>query len=316
MSVADPLRPFLDHQGVVVLDGGLATALEARGHVLHGALWSARVLRDDPATIRSVHEEFLQAGADCLVTASYQATLPGLMQQGMTATQAEAILQLSVTLAQEARQTFLASSSARGRLRPVVAASIGPYAAFLADASEYRGYDRPDAGTLRAFHEPRWRLMARGSSDLLACETIPSAVEARVILELIRETPDVAAWCSVSCRDEQRLRDGTSLAQVFADCDAIPNLVAVGVNCTAPRHIDGCLATLRGVTRKPLFVYPNSGEIYDPARGRWMQGPDDIDWGEAAVRWQGAGASGIGGCCRVGPDAIRLMRRRLLPGAP
>jgi homocysteine S-methyltransferase len=316
MSVADPLRPFLDRQGVVLLDGGLATALEARGHVLHGALWSARVLRDDPAAIRRVHEEYLQAGADCLVTASYQATLPGLMEQGMTATQAEAILQLSVTLAQEARDAFLASPRSGGRQRPVVAASVGPYAALRADASEYRGYGRIDPGTLRAFHEPRWNLMARGSADLMACETIPSSVEARVILDLIRETPDVAAWCSVSCRDEKHLRDGTSLAQVFAGCDAIANLVAVGVNCTAPRHIDGCLATLRSVTRKPLIVYPNSGEIYDPARGRWTQGPDDMDWGEAAVRWHAAGAGAVGGCCRVGPDAIRQMRRRLLPGAP
>lgn len=319
-GLRSPLQPFFDQAGVLLMDGGLATALEAAGHSLQDDLWSARLLMEDPLAIRSVHEAYLQAGADCILTASYQATLEGFRRRGVSEAHGEDLLRLSVQLALDARRDWLLSAERESspgqkvrRLRPVVAASIGPYGASLADGSEYHGvYGLSDAA-LGDFHERRWKLLAASPADLLACETIPSRQEVRVLLELLRLSPDVYAWISVTCRDGTQLRDGAPLREVFADVDRLENLAAVGVNCTAPRYIPSCIREIRHVTQKPILVYPNSGELFDEKSRAWVAGDAAPDWGEASVRWRALGASAVGGCCRVGPAEIRHMREALFP---
>ena len=190
MQVENPLLRTIDQQGFVVLDGGLATTLEARGYDLNDDLWSARVLLEEPDAIRQVHRDFLDAGADCIVTASYQASLTGFARRGLDADEGEALIRASVDLALEARQNFLdENDDSTVRPRPLVAASVGPYGAFLADGSEYTGqYDLDDAGLLE-FHRERWRILADTPADLLACETIPSLRETSVLLSLLSDTP-------------------------------------------------------------------------------------------------------------------------------
>jgi homocysteine S-methyltransferase len=129
---ASPLEPFLRQNGFVLLDGGLATELEQRGHDLDHPLWSARVLRSSPDAIAEVHRAYLDAGADCITTASYQVSLLG--RHGLTVAESERLLRLSVQVAVEARDTF--SRSSPDRLRPLVAASIGPDGATLGVGSE------------------------------------------------------------------------------------------------------------------------------------------------------------------------------------
>jgi len=314
-----PLQPFLEEHGVVIVDGGLATALESRGHVLQDDLWSARLLLEEPAAIRAVHRAYLDAGADCILTASYQATLQGFQRRGLSQMAAEQLLRLSVELAVEARSdwqqsrpvTVPAGASPR-RLMPLVAASIGPYGASLADGSEYHGnYGLTDAA-LRDFHLRRWEILASSQADLLACETIPSWQEVQVLLELLRRTPSSWGWMSVTCRDGTQLRDGSALVEVFASADQYDNLAAVGVNCTSPRFMASCIREIRRVTRKPIVVYPNSGEHFDEKRRTWSEADTAPDWAQVARQWRALGAQGIGGCCRVGPAQIRSMRAALL----
>src|SRR3954451_2738508 len=133
----NPFLPFLEMHGVVILDGALATELERRGADLRDPLWSAKLLLENPALIRQVHFDYFAAGADVATTASYQATLPGLMKRGLDRRQASDALRLSVRLAREAREQFLHETAAEPR--PLVAASIGCYGATLHDGSEYRG---------------------------------------------------------------------------------------------------------------------------------------------------------------------------------
>jgi len=308
----NPLLRIIDHQGFVVLDGGLATTLEAQGHDLNAELWSARVLLEKPEAVRQVHRDFLDAGADCLITASYQTSLAGFARCGLDVEEGAALMRASVDLAREARRAFLdADDGSAARPRPLVAASIGPYGACLADGSEYTGrYDLDDAGLL-AFHRERWRILADSTADLLACETIPSLREAAVLLSLIAETPDRWAWVSFSCRDGSHLNDGSRLADAARLCAEAPRVAAVGINCTAPQHIASLIAEARRVTAKPLIVYPNLGETYDAATKTWRPGPHTSDWGESVRAWLAAGARGIGGCCRVGPREIALTRRVL-----
>ena len=296
-----------------MLDGGLATELENRGHDLDDVLWSARLLLDEPAAIGQVHQDYLTAGADCLITASYQGTIPGFMQRGLGEAQAEGLLRLAVQLALDARDEFWARHSNRpGRIRPIVAASIGPYGAALADGSEYTGkYDLDEDG-LYLFHRRRFQILAETKADILACETIPSYSETRALISLLRQTPDRFAWFSFSCQDDKRISDGTPLAICAEMLDGIDQVAAVGINCTAPGLIPGLIGEIKRVSNKPIIVYPNSGEEYDGTTRRWLGPSDSDEFAQASEEWCAAGATMIGGCCRTGPDHIRQMRAQLL----
>jgi homocysteine S-methyltransferase len=307
-AVDNPLAPFLRGRGHLVLDGGLATELERRGFDLDHPLWAARLLSERPEAIAAVHQAYLEAGADCITTASYQATIEGLARVGATTAEAEGLLRRSVELALEARDAFRHGPD---RHRPLVAASIGPYGAFLADGSEYSGAYDLNVEALVAFHGKRMDLLLEAGPDLLACETIPSAVEARALARLLAERPDARAWVSFSCRDGSRLCDGSPFADSVAAVASVPQVVAVGVNCTAPGHVQHLLHAAAAVTDKPLVAYPNSGETYDAATRTWRGLSDALDWGDRARAWRDAGARLIGGCCRTGPDHVTAVRRSL-----
>lgn len=308
--IPDPFRPFLDAQGFVVVDGGLATALEAAGHVLDSALWSARLLLDAPEAVSAVHAAYLRAGADCITTAGYQASLESLREAGLDAREAEGVLRRAVTLAVEARDAYWAEPENRsGRLRPIVAASAGPYGAYLADGSEYRGRYGVGREALEGFHRARLEVLADAPADIVAFETVPSGVEVEAIAAVMAERGDAPGWISFSCRNQATLRDGTPVLDAVRTCESTDSFVAVGVNCTAPRHVPGLIERIVGGTDKDVIVYPNSGEGYDPVQGRWTGAPDA--WIRSAPDWLKAGARVIGGCCRVGPDDIVELRAQL-----
>jgi len=311
--IRDPIRPFLEQQGVLVVDGGLATELEVRGYDLSDELWSARLLQDDPEAIQELHLDYLRAGADVIISASYQATVPGFMGRGLTETEAQGLIRRSVALTRKAVGAFWSEEEKRrGRLRPLVAASVGPYGAYLADGSEYTGDYGLDEEALLAFHRERWHILVGGGPDLMACETIPSAVEARALARLLPETPEMPAWFSFSCRDGRHLNDGTPFVESVRRLDGLPQVVAVGVNCTAPRYIAELAAAAQAVTEKPVIVYPNSGERYEVRTKVWRGESMPDDFAQQSHRWKTAGARLIGGCCRTGPQHIKEIRRMVV----
>ena len=157
----------------VVLDGGMSNALQDRGPDLSDALWSARLLRDDPAEIAAVHRAYYRAGATVATTASYQASVTGFERAGASRAEAERLIRSSVLVARDVRDAL--ADDGRDRL---VAASVGPYGAVLADGSEYRGRYGLTAAQLRDFHRPRLEILAAAGPDLLAVETIPDVDEA------------------------------------------------------------------------------------------------------------------------------------------
>lgn len=308
----NPIQQFLDRQGFLVLDGGLATGLEAHGCDINDDLWSAKMLLDDPYVIRSVHNEFLTAGADCIVSASYQVTVEGLSGKGLDERAARAIIKASVQLAMEARDSFWRLPKNReGRIRPLVAASVGPYGAYLADGSEYVGRYDLGRAELMSFHRERWFILAESGADLLACETIPSSIEAEVLLDLLEETWDCSAWISFSCVDGKHVSDGSLLREAILPAVNSERVVAIGVNCTSPVHVPELIQEVREISEKPIIVYPNSGEEYDPEDKVWMGCAELVEFGSAALEWYGLGARLIGGCCRTGPADVRAIRKAL-----
>ena len=198
----------------------------------------------------------------------------------------------------------------RERVYPLVAASVGPYAAFKADGSEYTGRYDVDQRGLVEFHRRRWQILARSDADLLACETIPNFAEARALSDLLAATPDRYAWFSFSCRDEKHIHDGTPLATCAAYLNHFERVAAVGINCTAPRFIPGLIDEVRSVTDLPVIVYPNSGEVYEVQERRWIGESEPAEFGTLSREWRKQGAACIGGCCRTTPSHIREIRDR------
>ena len=233
----DPLTKVLEEQGFAVLDGGLATALEAAGHNLSdGGLWSARLISEDPDAIASVHQAYFDAGADVAIAATYQASFQGFAENsGAGEVEAADRMRRGVEIAVESRNRWwaqhrsLGGSAKRRRLRPLVAASVGPYGAAQGDGSEYDGqYSAPPnsaptqpltVAMLQAWHAPRLAVLAACPGvDVLAFETIPSLKECEAIVrcllaraETTEEEPP-RAWISFSCRDGKHLNDGATLS--------------------------------------------------------------------------------------------------------
>ncbi|MCI0640959.1 MAG: homocysteine S-methyltransferase [Gemmataceae bacterium] len=298
----NPLQPFLDRRGVVLLDGAMATELERRGADLRDPLWSAKVLLENPDLIRQVHLDYFRAGADVATTASYQVSYEGFAQRGLDWRKTNELLALSVGLAEQARAQFLVENP--DALTPLVAASIGCYGATLHDGSEYRGDYSLSLQQLVSWHAPRFDILTKCRVNLVACETIPCLLEAEALAVLFQQEPETPVWVSFSCKDEQHVCHGESLAECVALFETIPNVIAVGVNCTAPRFVEGLLRSIQGKTKKLLLAYPNSGEGWDAERQTWT-GTADCDWTSAASSWHAAGARLIGGCCRTTPQTIR-----------
>ena len=263
------LEPILQQQGFVVLDGGLATEMERHGADLDHYLWSARMLAEAPDLVRRVHYDFLAAGADVIATATYQASFGGFERAGYDQQQAAVLMRLAVELAIEARDAFWSDAANRiGRQRPLVAASIGPYGACLHDGSEYHGDYGVGPEEVREFHRPRMDLLSDTAADLLAFETIPSRSEAEVLLRLIQDYPGCSAWLSYSCRNGSAVSHGELFAECAALADNVDQILAVGLNCTAPEHVPALLDAAQQVS-KPLAAYPNSGEQWEPEGNRW-----------------------------------------------
>jgi homocysteine S-methyltransferase len=307
-----PLEAGLALRPVMILDGGLATELQRRGADLDDPLWSAKILLERPGLIRAVHSDYFAAGADVATTATYQATFEAFKRRGVGRAAAAQLMRDAVTLAQRARDEFWAVPANRaGRLRPLVAASIGPYGAMLADGSEYRGHYAVSDAELRDFHRPRLEVLAASGADLLAFETIPCLREALVLARLLEGFPSMTAFLSFSCRDSRSNSEGEDVGACAAALQQHTQIAALGVNCTRPEWVEALLLRMGARTRKPLLAYPNSGETYDAVAKRWqpqMPHPPFAAW---AHPWYAAGARLLGGCCRTTPADIEALAATL-----
>ncbi|GCD33215.1 homocysteine S-methyltransferase [Streptomyces chrestomyceticus JCM 4735] len=290
--------------GPLVLDGGLSNQLESAGHDLGDALWSARLLAEEPDAVVAAHRAYYEAGAQVAITSSYQATFEGFAARGIGATEAAGLLRRSVELAREAAR----QATAGGVAGPLyVAASAGPYGAMLADGSEYRGAYGLSVAELERFHRPRLEVLAAAGPDVLALETVPDADEARALLRAVRGL-GVPAWLSFSAAGD-RTRAGQPLADAFALAADVPEVVAVGVNCCTPEDADRAVAVAARAAGKPVVVYPNSGESWDARARAWCGTPAFS--ADRVAAWTAAGARLVGGCCRVGPEGVAALARQL-----
>ena len=280
-------------RGPLIIDGGLSTQLQRMGHDIQGDLWTANLLVDDPASISSAHRAFVEAGADVIITASYQVSRQGFVAAGRTSQEAESALRDSVVAAREAT----AGTSV------LVAASVGPYGAVLHDGSEYRGRYGRSHKELMDFHRERLEVLVAAEPDLLAIETIPDVDEAAALADVLCDFRHLPAWMTFSAVDDAHVCAGQPIEEAVA---AVAHEVsAVGINCTEASLITGLLRRMRSLTDVPLVAYPNAGGTWNAETGQWTGasgGPfQDVDV------WRSLGTSFLGGCCGTDAEAIRTL---------
>lgn len=316
MASESSLDALLSKNRSIVLDGALATELEARGLDLSSALWSAKILQEDPNSIFNVHLDYYRAGADVATTASYQATFAGLNQHlGISKKGAKDLITKSVQLAQRARGVFLEEqrSDPHSAEPLLVAGSVGPYGAFLSNGAEYTGDYVVDNSAMKDFHRSRIQNLVDAGVDILACETMPNFAEIESLLQMLEdEFPATRAWLSCTIRDSEHLSDGTPIAKVSQLVDTKPQIIAIGFNCIPEQDISSALKHLQSLTTKSLVAYPNSGEHWNAKERKWEgERAEGQTFAQLVKDWNGSGASLIGGCCRTNPSDIRTIREAL-----
>lgn len=303
------IEEIIDKYNVFILDGGLATEIQDRGMNLNDELWSAKILAENPEIIERVHYEYYKAGADCSISASYQASIDGFFRKGFSEEEAKNLIKKSVELVIKARERYLSESHEENRLYPIVAGSVGPYAAYFADGSESIGYSNVDKEEFIKYHSERIKLLIEAGAEVLAVETIPSLAEAEAILEILKEYPDIYCWISFRGENDEIISDGTLLSECAKQLDKYEQVAAIGVNCTEPRYISGAIKNIKKNTNKPIVIYPNSGEKFDVDTKEWGGKREEFDFGVYSKKWYEEGATVIGGCCRTTPKDIEKIAK-------
>ena len=285
---------------ILILDGAMGSELEKHGVDIKTKLWTAGALINAPEAVKAVHRSYFDAGATVIITCSYQATTEGFMKQGYSEQEAKDYLKRSYTLAEEACEEYKKEHEG---FVPYIVTAIGPYGAYLADGSEYRGNYGLTDEELYDFHKKRMEILKEAGARYFACETIPSFQESRVLAGLVEEL-GCEGWMTYSCMSGKSLCDGTDIeecAEYMDKCDVID---AIGVNCTKPKYIEELVKKIRKHTDKNIVVYGNAGAEYDAIKKVWYR-DDAVDrYSDYVQAWYDAGANIIGGCCQTGPEEI------------
>ena len=304
-------KDLLEKQDIIILDGALGTELERQGYDVSGRLWSAKYLLENPQIIQDLHEDYVRAGSDIITTSSYQASIPAFVEAGLSLDKANDLFKETVFWAQTAIKNVLQGLSLDEQQRsyPLIAGSVGPYAAYLADGSEYTGAYHLSEEEFKDFHRPRIQALLDAGCDLLALETIPNGAETEALVHLLSEEfPQVEAYLSFTAQTTSAISDGTLIEEVGRLAQSSPQVLAVGFNCTAPHLIAPLLEKLKQVCDKPLLVYPNSGEIYNVATNTWQDNPEQqLCLKDYSQLWKKQGVQLFGGCCRTRPEDIEQL---------
>ncbi len=296
--------------GRLILDGAIGTELQRRGIVMNDDAWCARANLDDPDTVRALHTDYIDAGADIITTNTFSTHRYVLEAAGM-ADQFETINRRAVDLARKARD------DAGGR-EIAIAGSISHMPALA------HRRDRPDAAEAAATYRELADILADAGCDLLIAEMMMLPGHAEAVVEAGKRA-GLPVWVGFSVRvtDDGRVMMlyGESEAEGSTDgeipfADFAPGVLACGGAVAGIMHSDveetePGLNALEAVWDGPLLAYPHSGDWNPPNWGfDTVIGPEA--YARAAAGWvEQHNVQVVGGCCGIGPDHIRALRERL-----
>lgn len=288
----------------VVLDGAMSTPLEKLGADTNNDLWTAKALIDNEELVYEVHKMYFEAGADLIITDTYQANVQAFEKVGYSEKEARNLIKKAVKIAQKARDDY----ENRTGKHNYIAGTIGPYGAYLANGSEYRGDYELSVKEYQQFHLPRIEELVNAGVDILAIETQPKLDEVLAILELLKEKyPQQKVYVSYTLSDDDTISDGTPLPRAIHALEDYSQVIAVGINCVKLELVEPALKNMKEITDKHLIVYPNSSAVYDPKSKTWSQPKTSATFEELIPNWYEAGARIIGGCCTTGPKEIKAV---------
>jgi len=307
-------KQLLENQREIIIEGDLGTQIQKNGYDVNDSLWSAKYLDENPDVIKEVHRQYLEAGADIIITSSYQASLEGFIKKGFLKEKAIDLMKLSINIALETRDEFWKNYEEKDkRIKPLVAASIGPYGAYLADGSEYTGKYGISDEELSDFHRKRLEILISTSPDILAIETMPLLSEVKIIVKLLKEFNKIPTWVTFSAKNESTTNANDDIKECMSFLENEDCISAVGINCTAPQYIPKLIENIKLVSTKPIVVYPNGGSKYNPILKVWEKGEiSALEYSKLSHLWFQKGAQIIGGCCETTPKEILNIRERLL----
>lgn len=307
------LKKFLEKQNALILDGALGTQMQNHGFNINDSLWSAKFLDENPDAIKLVHKEYLEAGADCIISSSYQASLEGFLEKGFNEEKATHLISSSIKIAKDTRDEFWESYKNSDRLKPLIAASIGPYGAYLANGAEYSGNYEISEEKLSSFHEKRLDTIMQMHPDIIACETIPLFSEVKILSKLLEKYEHTTSWICLSAKNENLTNAGDNIEEVISWLNTQKHIDAIGINCTAPQYISALIKKIKRISDKLIVIYPNGGSAYNPISKIWESSlTDPEEFAKMAFLWNSLGADIIGGCCETTPKEIKKIREYLL----
>lgn len=288
----------------VVLDGAMSTPLERLGADTNNDLWTAKALIDNEELVYEVHKMYFEAGADLIITDTYQANVQAFEKVGYSEKEARNLIKKAVKIAQKARDDYENKTGKHN----YIAGTIGPYGAYLANGSEYRGDYELSVEEYQQFHLPRIEELVNAEVDILAIETQPKLDEVLAILELLKEKyPQQKVYVSYTLSDDDTISDGTPLPRAIHALEDYSQVIAVGINCVKLELVEPALKNMKEITDKHLIVYPNSSAVYYPKSKTWSQPKTSATFEELIPNWYEAGARIIGGCCTTGPKEIKAV---------
>jgi len=279
------------------MDGAMGTELTQRGIATPLPLWSAQALLDSPDTVRSIHEEYIHAGADIVTACTFRATPRALAKVGKAA-ETERLVGRAVSLAREA------AGRAGGSREVLIAGALAP----LEDC--YRPDLAPPPEQADREHAEQVVRLGRAGVDVILIETMNTIAEAKSALRGAKPS-GLPVIVSFICRNEREILSGELLLDAVLAVEPFkPD--AILVNCVPPEIVVGCLEELARTTRVPTGCYPNVGHA-DMASGSWtfdsIWTPDRF--AAASAKWVARGAQVIGGCCGTNAAHIRALRLAL-----
>ena len=287
---------------IKLLDGSMSYPLELDGYNLNNRLWTGDALINNPELIKKIHKGYIDSGADYLLTSTYQISYDILKEKGIDSEEIKEVFQKSLDLAKEA----IIEANTKKDIK--VVASLGPFASYKKNASEYIGiYDSTDEDIYN-FHTNNLNIIKEIDYEIILYETIPSLREIK-ILSMIFDKLNKEIWVSMTCNDDINFRDGSSIPEACNILSVFDNISTIGLNCFSPLYFEEACKMLKNNTKKKIIIYPNSGEIYNPVEKIWTGNKLYED--KMIKKWLSLSPDIIGGCCRVGYDDIKKMREEI-----
>ena len=287
---------------IKLLDGSMSFPLEKKGYNLRDKLWTGKALINDPDLIKNIHKGYIEAGADYISTATYQISFNRLEEMEYHPAEIKEIFQKSVDLVKDA----ILESKSKKEIK--IVGSFGPYASFDPEASEYVGEYNVSDNAIMNFHLNNIRMIEETDLDIILYETIPCLREIEILSKILSHSSK-EIWISVTCNENIEFRDGSSFEEACKIISNIEKVTTMGINCFSPLLVNKAINKLKKYSNKKTLVYPNSGEIYNPKDKFWS---GKNDYNDLMIKnWLSLSPDIIGGCCRVGFDNIKNMRKEI-----